>query len=189
MHVVAAGVEMTVASTPRRSDRAWPRPEPWMAWVVWVLVVAITAGNVMIRIATRAGPFGEPWGVALLVDVAFLMLPTVGLIIAVRRPEVVFGWLLLAAAFAFGAGDLGHSYATQALTNRRRLQAMVDRRFDRRRYNAAKTIERFSTRLRDEIDLDILTAELLTVVHETVQPTAASLWLRPSGQGPRRNSI
>jgi hypothetical protein len=60
---------------------------------------------------------------------------------------------------------------------------------DRRRYNAAKTIERFSTRLRDEIDLDTLTAEFLTVVHETVQPTAASLWLRPSAQGPRRNSI
>ena len=45
---------------------------------------------------------------------------------------------------------------------------------------AARTIERSSAWLRDEIDLDTLTAELLTVVHETVQPTAASLWLRPS---------
>ncbi len=68
---------------------------------------------VTLGVASRAGPFGEPWGVALLADVVFLLLPTVGLIIAVRRPEVVFGWLLLATAFAFGAGELGHSYATQ----------------------------------------------------------------------------
>jgi hypothetical protein len=62
---------------------------------------------------------------------------------------------------------------------RRRVQAAVDRRFNRRRYDAAQTIQAFSARLRQQVDLDTLTAELLSVVEETVQPTQASLWLRP----------
>jgi hypothetical protein len=65
---------------------------------------------------------------------------------------------------------------------RRRIQQVVDRRFNRRKYNAAKTIEAYSVRLRDEVDLDTLSAELLGVVDQTVQPTTASLWLRPSSE-------
>ena len=61
---------------------------------------------------------------------------------------------------------------------RRRIQVVVDRRFNRRKYNAAETIELFSARLRDQVDLDTLSTELLAVVDQTVQPTRASLWLR-----------
>jgi hypothetical protein len=62
---------------------------------------------------------------------------------------------------------------------RRRIQQAVDRRFNRRRYDAARTIAAFSGRLREHVDLDTLSGELLTVVEETTQPTQASLWLRP----------
>jgi len=61
----------------------------------------------------------------------------------------------------------------------RRVQRAVDRRFNRRRYDAAQTIAAFSTRLRQQVDLDTLTAELLAV-EQSMQPTQVSLWLRPS---------
>jgi hypothetical protein len=71
---------------------------------------------------------------------------------------------------------------------RRRIQAVVDRRFNRRKYNAARTVEAFAVRLRNELDLKTLSDELLGVVDQTMQPTRSSLWLRPTGPASRRTA-
>ena len=61
---------------------------------------------------------------------------------------------------------------------RNRLQTIVDRRFNRRRFDATRTIETFAAQLRNEIDLDSLSATLVATVNETIEPAQASLWLR-----------
>jgi hypothetical protein len=70
---------------------------------------------------------------------------------------------------------------------RRRIQAVVDRFFNRRKYDAAKTVEAFSARLREHIDLDVLSSELCAVANQTMEPTTVSLWLRPAADRLYRN--
>jgi hypothetical protein len=102
---------------------------------------------------------------------------------------VYAGLVLVLGQLSGGIGTRTPSWAVAGATlavaalfqpARRRIQQTVDRRFNRRKYNAAKTIEAFTARLRDQVDLDTLSAELLAAVDQTMQPTAASLWLRPS---------
>ena len=101
----------------------------------------------------------------------------------------LLGWvyagavLILGQVFGGVSGDppswavAGATLAVAALFRpaRRRIQAAVDRRFNRRKYNAAKTIEAFSARLRDQVDLDTLSTELLAVADQTMQPTTATV--------------
>ena len=106
-----------------------------------------------------------------------------GLLTALLAGVYVGTVLVLGQVFG-GVGKDPPSWAVAALFQpaRRRIQAVVDRRFNRRKYHAARTVEAFSARLRDEVDLDALSAELLAVVDQTIQPPRASLWLRPSDE-------
>jgi hypothetical protein len=120
---------------------------------------------------------------------------TYGLLTALLAAVYTAGVFLLGRLLDPATGDsaLAVAAATLAVAAlfqplRRRVQAMVDRRFNRARYDAARTVEAFSARLRDQLDLDSLAAELVAVVDETVQPTSASLWPRPSYRKlPRRD--
>jgi hypothetical protein len=107
---------------------------------------------------------------------------------AVVTALLVVPYLLVvpaASRLAEGSGSLAVAAATLAVAAlfqplRRRVQDLVDRRFNRRRYDAARTLDAFAARLRDQVDLDALHTELLGVVDQTMRPTRASLWLRPA---------
>jgi hypothetical protein len=170
----------------------------------WLALAAalVAAGALVITVLVVTGveaPLGWVSGVCL----ALLPLATGAAILRYRLYDLdriisrTLAWglltLLLGLGYAgvvLGLGRLlpeGSSLVVAAATlavaaaftpARRRIQQVVDRRFNRRRYDAARTIASFSDRLRQQVDLDTLTGELLAVVDQTMQPTKASLWLR-----------
>src|SRR5215218_1214021 len=122
---------------------------------------------------------------------------------------LVYGSLTVLLAATYVGGVVGLQYAFRTLTGqgstlavvastlviaalfnplRRRVQAFVDRRFYRRKYDARKTLEDFSTRLREETDLDALRDDVVGVARRTMQPAHVSLWLRPGPEPEARDA-
>jgi hypothetical protein len=177
----------------------------WVAYIALLSMLSAFAGIGLSRVLPVAGALGAlgvlgiavgiPVAVAVailrhrLYDIDRLINRTLvyGLLTAVLGLGYAGVVLVLGEVFG-GVGTEPPSWAVAGATlamaalfqpARRRIQAAVDRRFNRRKYNAAKTIEAFSARLRDQVDLDTLATELLAVTDKTMQPTTMSVWLRP----------
>jgi hypothetical protein len=151
------------------------------ASAVWVMVLPVAVGAAILRyrlydldrIVSRTLAYGL---LTLLLGGGYaLVVLGLGQLLGRESPLVV-----AAATLAVAAGFQ---------PARRRIQAVVDQRFNRRRHDATRIVEGFGARLRDQVDLDTLTAELLGVVDQTMQPTQTSLWLRPPGSAAQDQRI
>jgi hypothetical protein len=206
--VTALGLPVAAGSLVGRFRRARGVERQQLRWLVLAaaLAAAVLAATV---VALGLGVLASTGNEVLLgwvsaVVLALLPLATGAAILRYRLYDidriisrtVAYGLLTVLlglgyAAVVLGLGRLlpeGSSLAVAAATlavaaafqpARRRIQQVMDRRFNRRRYDAAATIAAFSARLREQVDLDALEAELLAVADQTMQPARASLWLRP----------
>jgi hypothetical protein len=163
--VVAAGAALVGLALDATDVVTW-------AISVWVAGLPLALGAAVLRyrlydldrIISRTVAYGL---LTLLLGGAYaLVVLGLGQLLGQDSPLVVAG-ATLAVAAAFQPA-------------RRRIQQLVDRRFNRRRYDTTQTIQAFALRLRQQVDLDALRAELLAVVDKTMQPTHTSLWLRPT---------
>jgi hypothetical protein len=196
----------------RRSTGERRQQIKWLAWAAGVLVLCVfilpdaliaafgdtdavsAAGSVLETVPVVALPVAT--GVAILrhrlydVDVVIRRTLVYAALTALLAGAYLAAVLLLQLALSplTEQSDLaiaGSTLAVAALFRpaRRRIQALVDRRFYRRRYDATRTVESFGARLRDQVDLDSLGSELRRVVGDTMQPAHVSLWLRGEGGG------
>ncbi len=202
--VLLVATILAAASMVVRFRRARGEERQQLKWFTYAAVLSVLVWLLLIvtGVADRLPALGIPvllvWLVAVpaAIGVAMLRYRLYDIDRLINR-TVVYGLLtaLLGGGYAglvlilgqlFGrSSSLAVAAATLTIAAafqpaRRRIQAAVDRRFNRRRYDAARTIAAFSARLREEIDLDSLSAELLGVVDQTMEPTNATLWLRPS---------
>jgi hypothetical protein len=198
--MVTSAISLIVRA--RRAGRVERQQIKWLAYGSAVVVgtiflggvISIWSGPLSIAIITVA-LLGLPviTGIAIvryrLYDIDLLVNRTLvyGALTALLVTVYIGGVVLLQGAFRTLTGQesqlaiVASTLAVAALFNplRRRIQGFIDRRFYRRKYDAVKTLEAFSARLRDETDLDALSDDLVGVVRETMQPAHVSLWLRP----------
>jgi hypothetical protein len=199
--IVASAVSLIVRM--RRAGRAQRQQIKWLAYggalVVGAVfasgVISIWSGNVGIAVIS-VGLIGVP----IFTGVAIARYRLYDIDIVINR-TLVYGALTAALVAVYFGGVATLQALFRALTGkeqqpqfavvvstltiaalfnplRRRIQAFIDRRFYRGKYDAAKTLEGFSTKLRDETDLEALSDDLVGVVRDTMQPAHISLWLR-----------
>jgi hypothetical protein len=200
--VTTGGVVVAAASLVVRFRRARAAEREQLRWVAWAALLVVLGGVLVLGGMAVGATAAVSWAAGGLLAIlpvaigaAILRYRLYDLDRVISR-TLAYGLLTLLlgggyALMVLGLGELlgrDSSLVVAAATlavaaafrpARHRIQRTVDRRFNRRRYDAAKTIEVFSARLRQEIDLDTLTGELLAVVDQTMEPTTVSLWLRP----------
>jgi hypothetical protein len=159
-------------------------PAVGVMWVWWVGLILTTVGVVSSPVAMGIAIFRYR---LYQIDILINRTLVYGSLTAVLVAVYLGGVVLLQYAFRLLTAE-GSQLAVVASTLiiaalfiplRRRIQSFIDRRFYRRKYDARKTLEAFSAKLRDETDLDVLSDDLVGVVRETMQPAHVSLWLRP----------
>src|SRR5215208_7186202 len=153
----------------------------WLEWAGFVVVIATLVGfPISIGIAIVRYRLYE-------IDTLINRTLVYALLTAILAAVYFGGIVVLQSIFVVLTGEkstlavVAFTLAIAALFNplRRRVQALVDRRFFRRKYDAVKTLAAFSTRLREETDLDALRDDVVEVARDTMQPEHVSLWLRP----------
>jgi hypothetical protein len=201
--LVLAGLVVGAVSLLLRFRRARGLERLQLRWLALGAALAALAFAISMTALVVEQTDGWLFQAALGVSVAVLPLATGAAILRYRLYDIdrivsrtlAYGLLTVLlglgyAAVALGLGRLlgrGSSLVVAAATLavaaafqplRRRVQTLVDRRFNRRRYDAARTVDAFAARLRDQVDLQALHGELLAVIDQTMQPATASLWLR-----------
>jgi hypothetical protein len=206
--VTALAVAVAAGSLVLRFRRAQGVERQQLRWVALAATLMVLAGPIVLASVALEIPILAEWAPPVWVAVLPVAVGAATLRYRLYDLDRIFSrtlsygllTLLLGGGYALVVLGLGQllgresplvvaaaTLAVAALFQpaRRRVQAVVDRRFNRRRHDTARIAEGFGARLRDQVDLDTLTADLLAVVDQTMQPTKASLWLRSPPEPPR----
>jgi hypothetical protein len=196
----------------RRATAAERQQLKWLAFDAGFIAVAV----VITAVAQVVAPENKAYQVIFILSIAVMPF-TIGIAVlryrlydidVIINRALVYGATTAAIGVAFVAGIVVLQSALRPVTGgsevavaastllcfalfqpiRRSMQAAVDRRFYRARYDAARAVDAFSVRLRDEVALDAVRGDLLDAVGQTVQPASASLWLRDRGAFARNDS-